>query len=99
MKQLIARPLPKITIFLLFSIFLYFLYQFFFGTYSFFEIKKLESNHQELVLENEKKIKKNNNLESEIDSISNDEDALEAYAREQLGLIKKGEIIIEIKNE
>ena len=99
MKQLIARPLPKIIIFLLFFIFLYFLYQFFFGAYSFSEIKKLESSHQELVLENEKQIKKNTNLKSEVDSLTNDEDALEGYAREQLGLIKKGEIIIEIKNE
>ena len=44
-------------------------------------------------------IKKNKNLESELESLTYDEDALEGYARQELGLIKEGEIIIEIEND
>ena len=42
---------------------------------------------------------KNKNLESELESLTYDEDALEGYARQELGLIKEGEIIIEIEND
>ena len=46
-----------------------------------------------------KQIERNISLENELDSLTNDEDALEGYARQELGLIKDGEIIIEIEND
>ena len=44
-------------------------------------------------------IERNISLENELDSLTHDEDALEGYARQELGLIKDGEIIIEIEND
>ena len=59
-----------------------------------------EFNKKDIILiENNLQIEKNKNLESELDSLTHDEDALEAYARQELGLIKEGEIIIEIEND
>ena len=52
-----------------------------------------------IFIENNLQIEKNKNLESELDSLTYDEDALEGYARQELGLIKEGEIIIEIEND
>ena len=67
--------------------------------YSFNEIKKLESKKEIISIENNLQIEKNKNLESELESLTYDEDALEGYARQELGLIKEGEVIIEIKND
>ncbi|MFL2776055.1 MAG: septum formation initiator family protein [Gammaproteobacteria bacterium] len=67
--------------------------------YSFTEIKKLESKKETLFIDNNIQIEKNKNLESELESLTYDEDALEGYARQELGLIKEGEIIIEIEND
>ena len=67
--------------------------------YSFNEIKKLESKKDIILIENNLQIEKNKNLESELESLTYDEDALEGYARQELGLIKEGEVIIEIEND
>ena len=67
--------------------------------YSFNEIKKLESKKEIISIENNLQIEKNKNLESELESLTYDEDALESYARQELGLIKEGEVIIEIEND
>jgi cell division protein FtsB len=99
MKQLFAKPFLSFTFFILSFILMYFLYQLLFGAYSFGEIEKLKANHQQQILKNEKQLKNNNNLKLELESLTNDKDALESYARQELGLIKEGEIIIEIKNE
>jgi cell division protein FtsB len=79
--------------------FIYYIYEIFFGIYSFNEIKKLESKKEDTFYENTKQIEKNISLENELDSLTYDEDALEGYARQELGLIKDGEIIIEIEND
>mgnify|MGYP005727786875 FL=1 len=86
-------------IILLIIIFTYYIYEIFFGMYSFNEIKKLESKKEIISIENNLQIEKNKNLESELESLTYDEDALEGYARQELGLIKEGEIIIEIEND
>ena len=86
-------------IILLIIVFIYYIYEIFFGMYSFTEIKKLESKKETLFIENTIQIEKNKNLESELESLTYDEDALEGYARQELGLIKEGEIIIEIEND
>ena len=99
MKQLFAKPFLSFTFFILSFTLMYFLYQLLFGAYSFGEIEKLKANHQQQILKNEKQLKNNNNLKLELKSLTNDKDALESYARQELGLIKEGEIIIEIKNE
>ena len=80
-------------------IFTYYIYEIFFGMYSFNEIKKLESKKEIISIENNLQIEKNKNLESELESLTYDEDALEGYARQELGLIKEGEVIIEIEND
>ena len=93
------KNLPFGIIILLIIVFIYYIYEIFFGMYSFTEIKKLESKKETLFKENNIQIKKNKNLESELESLTYDEDALEGYARQELGLIKEGEIIIEIEND
>ena len=86
------KNLPFGIIILLIIVFIYYIYEIFFGMYSFNEIKKLESKKDIIFIENNLQIEKNKNLESELDSLTYDEDALEGYARQELGLIKEGEI-------
>jgi cell division protein FtsB len=93
------KNLPFGIITLLIIVFIYYVYEILFGMYSFTEIKKLESNKETLLIENNIQIEKNKNLKSELESLTYDEDALEGYARQELGLIKEGEIIIEIEND
>lgn len=93
------KNLPFGIITLLIIVFIYYIYEILFGMYSFTEIKKLESNKETLLIENNIQIEKNKNLKSELESLTYDEDALEGYARQELGLIKEGEIIIEIEND
>ena len=93
------KNLPLGIIILLIIIFTYYIYEIFLGMYSFNEIKKLESKKEIISIENNLQIEKNKNLESELESLTYDEDALEGYARQELGLIKEGEIIIEIEND
>ena len=99
MIQNLFKNFPLGIIILLIIIFTYFIYEIFFGMYSFNEIKKLESKKEIISIENNLQIEKNKNLESELESLTYDEDALEGYARQELGLIKEGEIIIEIEND
>ena len=98
MIQNLFKNFPLGIIILLIIIFTYYIYEIFFGMYSFNEIKKLESKKEIISIENNLQIEKIKNLESELDSLTYDEDALEGYARQELGLIKEGEIIIEIEN-
>ena len=93
------KNFPLGIIILLIIIFTYYIYEIFFGMYSFNEIKKLESKKEIISIENNLQIEKNKNLESELETLTYDEDALEGYARQELGLIKEGEIIIEIEND
>ncbi len=93
------KNFPLGIIILLIIIFSYYIYEIFFGMYSFNEIKKLESKKEIISIENNLQIEKNKNLESELESLTYDEDALEGYARQELGLIKEGEVIIEIEND
>ena len=93
------KNLPFGILILLIIVFIYYIYEIFFGMYSFTEIKKLESKKETLFIDNNIQIEKNKNLESELESLTYDEDALEGYARQELGLIKEGEIIIEIEND
>ena len=93
------KNFPLGIIILLIIIFTYYIYEIFFGMYSFNEIKKLKSKKEIISIENNLQIEKNKNLESELESLTYDEDALEGYARQELGLIKEGEIIIEIEND
>ena len=93
------KNFPLGIIILLIIIFSYYIYEIFFGMYSFNEIKKLESKKEIISIENNLQIEKNKNLESELESQTYDEDALEGYARQELGLIKEGEVIIEIEND
>ena len=93
------KNLPLGIIILLIIVFIYYIYEIFFGMYSFTEIKKLESKKEIIFTENNLQIEINKNLESELDSLTYDEDALEGYARQELGLIKEGEIIVEIEND
>ena len=99
MIQNLFKNFPLGIIILLIIIFTYYIYEIFFGMYSFNEIKKLESKKEIISIENNLQIEKNKNLESELESLTYDEDAFEGYARQELGLIKEGEIIIEIEND
>ena len=73
----LIKNLPFGIIILLIIVFIYYIYEIFFGMYSFTEIKKLESKKETLFIDNNIQIEKNKNLESELDSLTYDEDALE----------------------
>jgi len=53
---------------------------------------------EKIILENEiVKLKEDNKIaRMELDSFTNDPEALEGYARSKLNLIKKGEVLIEL---
>ena len=56
------KNLPFGIITLLIIVFIYYVYEILFGMYSFTEIKKLESNKETLLIENNIQIEKNKNL-------------------------------------
>ena len=68
----------------------------FYGENSLSRLNKM--SQEKLVLENKiAKLKEENKiLRMELDSFTNDPEALEGYARSYLNLIKKGEVLIEL---
>ena len=68
----------------------------FYGENSLSRLNKM--SQEKLVLENKiAKLKEENKiLRMELDSFTNDQEALEGYARSNLNLIKKGEVLIEL---
>ena len=91
--------LPSIFVILIFLI-LFYIIGIFYGENS---ISRLDRMTQEkIALENKiVKLKEDNKVaRMELDSFTNDPEALEGYARSKLNLIKKGEVLIElVQNE
>ena len=86
---------PSILVILIFLI-LFYIMGIFYGENS---LSRLNDMSQEkLALENKiAKLKEENKiLRMELDSFTNDTEALEGYARSNLNLIKKGEVLIEL---
>tara|TARA_B100000401_G_C52513332_1_gene580702 strand:+ start:123 stop:425 length:303 start_codon:yes stop_codon:yes gene_type:complete len=87
--------LPSIFVILIFLI-LFYIIGIFYGENS---ISRLDRMTQEkIALENKiVKLKEDNKVaRMELDSFTNDPEALEGYARSKLNLIKKGEVLIEL---
>lgn len=87
--------LPSILAILIFLI-LFYIIGIFYGENS---ISRLDSMTQEkMILENRiVELKEDNKIaRMELDSFTNDPEALEGYARNKLNLIKKGEVLIEL---
>ncbi len=87
--------LPSILVILIFLILIYIM-GIFYGENSISQLNKMTQD--KIVLEN--KIanlkEKNKTARMELDSFTNDPDALEGYARSKLNLIKKGEVLVEL---
>ena len=86
---------PSILVILIFLI-LFYIMGIFYGENSLSRLNKM--SQEKLVLENIiAKLKEENKiLRMELDSFTNDPEALEGYARSNLNLIKKGEVLIEL---
>ena len=86
---------PSILVILIFLI-LFYIMGIFHGENSLSRLNKM--SQEKLVLENKiAKLKEENKiLRMELDSFTNDPEALEGYARSNLNLIKKGEVLIEL---
>lgn len=86
---------PSILVILIFLI-LFYIMGIFYGENSLSRLN--EMSQEKLALENKiAKLKEENKiLRMELDSFTNDPEALEGYARSNLNLIKKGEVLIEL---
>lgn len=87
--------LPSILVILIFLI-LFYITGIFYGENSLSRLNKM--SQEKLILENKiAKLKEENKiLRMELDSFTNDPEALEGYARSNLNLIKRGEVLIEL---
>jgi len=56
-------------------------------------LHSLQSEHQELLKKNHILEKQNHHLYEEISRLQNDPDAIESLARQELGLVRDGELI------
>ena len=86
---------PSFLVILIFLI-LFYIMGIFYGENSLSRLN--EMSQEKLALENKiAKLKEENKiLRMELDSFTNDPEALEGYARSNLNLIKKGEVLIEL---
>ena len=86
---------PSILVILILLI-LFYIMGIFYGENSLSRLNKM--SQEKLILENKiAKLKEENKiLRMELDSFTNDPEALEGYARSNLNLIKRGEVLIEL---
>ena len=86
---------PSVLVILIFLI-LFYIIGIFFGENSIGRLDKM--TQEKIILENKiVKLKEDNKIaRMELDSFTNDPEALEGYARGKLNLIKKGEVLIEL---
>ena len=79
-----------------FFLILFYIIGIFYGENSIGRLNKM--TQEKIILENEiVKLKEDNKIaRMELDSFTNDPEALEGYARSKLNLIKKGEVLIEL---
>jgi cell division protein FtsB len=76
------------------SILLLFLAYGLFGKGGYFELRRIESQNQELIERIEQLREENKKILSEIKALKTDPKTIEKIAREELGLVKPGEIKI-----
>jgi len=86
---------PGVLVLLIFLI-LFYIIGIFYGENSIGRLDKM--TQEKIILENKiVKLKEDNKIaRMELDSFTNDPEALEGYARSKLNLIKKGEVLIEL---
>ena len=86
---------PGVLVILIFLI-LYYIIGIFYGENSIGRLDKM--TQEKIILENKiVKLKEDNKIaRMELDSFTNDPEALVGYARSKLNLIKKGEVLIEL---
>ena len=86
---------PGVLVILIFLI-LFYIIGIFYGENSISRLDKM--TQEKIILENKiVKLKEDNKIaRMELDSFTNDHEALEGYARSKLNLIKKGEVLIEL---
>ena len=93
--SVIPKPITQFFLGLIFLI-LFYIIGIFYGENSIGRLDKMVQ--EKIILENKiVKLKEDNKIaRMELDSFTNDPEALEGYARSKLNLIKKGEVLIEL---
>ena len=81
---------------ILISLVLIYIIEMFFGEKSFSKFKDMKK--ETLILESQiSNLKENNKVaKMELDSLTNDPDAIEGYVRNKMNMIKKGEVLVEL---
>ena len=81
---------------ILISLILIYIIEMFFGEKSFSKLKDMKK--ETLILESQiSNLKENNKVaKMELDSLTNDPDAIEGYVRNKMNMIKKGEVLVEL---
>lgn len=65
-----------------------------FGRNGFLSLYRLKDQHQGLLMENETLVKSNQSLRQQIHLLKEDRSYIEQIAREEMGLVKKDEILL-----
>ena len=86
------RP-PKILLMAILLLVFFFAYLFFSG---YLDLRKVGQRLARIEEENKRLIQENKRLEEEIKALERDPFYIEKIAREELGMVKKGEIVYEI---
>ncbi|MCP4624829.1 MAG: septum formation initiator family protein [bacterium] len=86
--------LLSISILLLIALFIYIV----FSRDGYSDVALLKQEQEKLVQKNEWLIRENNTLRNEINRLKNDYDYIENIARQELGMIRKDELILKPKN-
>lgn len=74
-------------------------YRLWFGDGNLRELHRLQSRIQELEQEGERRKQRNAALEAEVNDLKRGTDAIEESARQNLGMVKEGEVFIQVVDE
>ena len=72
---------------------------FIFRTHGYSDMVQLKLEQEKLVQKNERLMRENSALRNEINRLKNDYDYIENIARQELGMIRKDELILKPKNQ
>jgi len=86
--------LLALTVLVLVALFIYSL----FGRHGYLDLAQLRQEQVESIQKNEHLIRENRAIRIEIDRLKNDLSYIESIARQELGMIRKDEIILKPKN-
>ena len=88
-----SKRFPKVVLIAILLLVFFFAYLFFSG---YLDLRKVGQRLARMEEENKKLARENKRLEEEIKALEGDPFYIEKIAREELGMVKKGEIVYEI---